>query len=84
MHNKIAGILTIAAIVTASAALADPVHYAMAVAETNAASRSLPAKAYTALAGDVDAARADALAQCRDATKRDCVVIGTGEVAHTH
>ncbi len=84
MHNWIAGLLTVAAICAASIAVAHPVYYAMATAETKAASMSLPAKAYTALAGDVDAARAEALAQCGKAMNRDCVVIGTGAVAHDH
>ena len=84
MHKPIAGLLTVAAICAASFAVAHPVNYAMATAETKAASLSLPAKAYTALAGNVDAARAEALAQCRKATTRDCVVIGTGAVAHGH
>ena len=84
MHNWIAGVLTVAAICAASIAVAHPVNYAMAIAETKAASQTLPAKAYTALASDVDAARAGALAQCRQAPDRDCVVIGSGAVAHDH
>ncbi|MDE0060878.1 MAG: hypothetical protein OXI22_02415 [Defluviicoccus sp.] len=84
MHHWIAGPLTVAAICAASVAVAHPVYYAMATAETKAASLSLPAKAHTALADDVDAARAEALAQCRKATNRDCVVIGAGAVAHDH
>ena len=42
------------------------------IAETRAAPQSLPAKAYTALAGAEDVARSDAMAQCRKATKRAC------------
>ncbi|MCY4548915.1 MAG: hypothetical protein OXC28_11155 [Defluviicoccus sp.] len=84
MHNWIAGVLTVAAICAATLAVAHPVQYAMAITETKAASQSLPAKAYTALASDADAARAGALAQCREATNRDCVVIGSGAVEHDH
>ena len=84
MHNWIAGLLTVVATCGATLAVAHPVNYAMAITETKAASQTLPAKAYTALAGDVDAARAEALAQCRKTTNRDCVVIGTGAVAHGH
>ena len=84
MLGKIAGILTVATIATASVAFAHPVHYAMAVAGQETASLALPAKAYTGLAGDRKAARKAALAQCREATGGDCVVIGGGALPHDH
>lgn len=84
MLRKIAGILTVAAIFAASAALAHPVHYAMAVADAKPALQPLPGKVYTALADDVGAARAEALAQCREATNRDCIVIGSATLSHGH
>ena len=82
MLRTIAGILTVAAICAASGAVAHPVHYAMAAADAKPALQPIPEKVYTALAGDRDAARARALAACRKATDRDCVVIGSGAVAH--
>ena len=84
MHSKFAGFLILAAICASTAAVAHPVYYAMAVTDTKVASLSLPAKAYTALAGDTGTAKADALAQCRKAANRDCVVIGSGAVSHAH
>jgi hypothetical protein len=82
MLRKVAGILTVAAICAASVAVAHPVHYAMAAADAKPALQPLPEKVYTALAGDRDAARARALADCRKATNRDCVVIASGALAH--
>ena len=84
MYSKLAGFLIVAAICASTAAVAHPVYYAMAVADTKVASLSLPAKAYTALARDSGAAKTDALAQCRKAANRDCVVIGSGAVSHAH
>ncbi len=82
--KKIAGILTVAAIFAASAAHAHPVRYAMATADAKPVVLPLPGKVYTALAGDDGAARAEALAQCRDAETRDCAVIGSGALSHSH
>ena len=84
MVGKIAGILTVAALGAANVAFAHPVHYAMAVAGARTAALALPATAHTALAGDADAARAEALARCREATGGDCVVIGGGTLPHGH
>ena len=84
MLRKIAGILAVVAVCTASAAVAHPIHYAMAVADTKPAVQPLPGKVYTALADDTGAAKAGALAQCRDAGNGDCVVIGSGALSHGH
>ena len=82
MLRKLAGILIVATVCTATLAVAHPIHYAMAVADVKPALQPLPDKVYTALAGDADAAQTRALADCRKATNRDCVVIGSGALAH--
>ncbi len=84
MLRKIAGILAVVAIFAASAAVAHPIHHAMAVADAKPALQQLPGKVYTALANDAGAAKAEALAQCREATNRDCTVIGSGTLSHGH
>ena len=84
MLRTLAGILIVATVCAATLAAAHPVHYAMAVAGTKQASLAVSETVYTALAGDTGAARDKALAQCREATNRDCVVIGSGAVAHAH
>ena len=82
--EKIAGILTAAAIFAASAAHAHPIHYAMAAIDAKPVILPLSGRVYTALAGDSGAAKAEALAQCRDAENRDCAVIGSGALPHPH
>lgn len=84
MLRKLQGVLIVATVCAATLAVAHPAHYAMAVAGTKPVSQALPDKVYSAVAGDTGAARAQALAQCRDATNRDCVVIGDGPLAHVH
>ena len=51
MHRKLAGILIVATVCTATLAVAHPIHYAMAVADVKPALQPLPDKVYTALAG---------------------------------
>ena len=82
MLRKLAGILIVATVCTATLAVAHPIHYAMAVADVKPALQPRPDKVYTELAGDADAAQTRALADCRKATNRDCVVIGSGALAH--
>ena len=84
MLRTLAGILVIAAVCTSTLAVAHPVHYAMAVSGTKQASLAPSETVYTALAGEEGVAGEKALAQCREATKRDCVVIGSGAAAHSH
>ena len=84
MLRKIAGVLMVAAMFAASAASAHQVHYAMAAADAKPAMQPLPGKVYTALAADAGAAKAEALAQCRDAGNGSCNVIGSGPLSHGH
>ena len=84
MLRILAGFLVVATIVSATLAVAHPVHYAMAVAGTKQASLAVSETVDTALAGDTGAARDKALAQCREATNRDCVAIGSGAASHAH
>ena len=84
MLRTLAGILVVATVGAATLAVAHPVHYATAVAGAKQASLAISETAYTALAGDTGAARDKALAQCREATNRDCVVIGSGAASHAH
>ena len=82
MLKKIFGILTASAICAASAAQAHQVHYAMAAAETRPVMQPLPNDVFTALAGEARKAQAAALAKCRKAGKRTCIVIGSGTLPH--
>ncbi len=84
MLRKIAGILTVVAMFAASAAHAHSVHYAMAATDATLAVQPLPGKVYTALAGDTALAKAEALAQCRDAGHDSCTVVGSGVLLHRH
>ena len=84
MLRKIAGIPTVSVFFAASAAHAHQVHYAMATADAKAAMLPFPGQVYTALAGDAGAAKAEALAQCRDAGNGNCTVIGSGALSHGH
>ncbi len=84
MLRTFAGFLVFAAVCASTLAVAHPVHYGMAVAGTKQASLAVSETVYTALAGDPATARDKALAQCRKATNRDCVVIGDGAASHVH
>lgn len=84
MLRTLQAILIAATVCAATLAVAHPAHYAMAVAGTKPVSHALPDKVYSAVAGDAGAARARALAQCRKATNRDCVVIDEAPFAHVH
>ena len=84
MLRTLQAIPIVATMCAATLAVAHPVHYAMAVAGTKPVSQGLPDKVYSAVAGDAGAARAQALAQCRNATNRTCVVIDAGPLAHVH
>ena len=84
MLRTLAGILVVATVCAATLVVAHPIHYATAVAGPKQASLAVSQTAYTALAGDTSAARAKALAKCREATNRDCVVIGGGAASHFH
>ena len=84
MLKKVAGILTVAAFFAAPAAHAHPVHYAMATADVKPFLLPLPGKVYAVLAGDAGAAKAEALAQCRDTENRDCTVLADGALPHPH
>ena len=84
MLRKLQGILIVATVCAGPLAAAHPVHYAMAVAGTKQASLAISETVYTALARDTATARTEAIAQCREATNRDCVVIEAGPLAHIH
>ena len=84
MPRKLQAILIVATTCAATLAVAHPVHYAKARAGAEQASQALPDKVYSAVAGDSAEARAQALAQCRKGTNRDCVVVDEGPLAHTH
>lgn len=84
MLRTLQGILIVATVCAATLTVAHPVRYATAVAGTEQTSKAPPDKVYSAVAGDTAEARAQALAQCRKATNRDCVVIDEGPHAHAH
>ena len=84
MLRQIAGILMVVAFFAASAAHAHQAHYAIAAADAAPAMQPFPGKVYAAIAGNAGAAKAEALAQCRDAGNGNCAVIGSGALLHGH